>query len=854
MSVDALDSSVAGWFSRQNLFFRLALLVAVPLALLAIAAVINARKEYDNVERTALEQASALARQAAARLDEHYDDLDQFLTAVAEVARETLQRGVDGDPALARMIHAMPQHVTGLSILSLNGSMLASTAAAPEARAKVNVSDRPYFKDSLASRRLVVGEPAYSRLTDLWVSISARPVQDDVGRAIGVVSTSSRMDRIHTILVPSGLPLGALMTVFNDRGVGVASTAEPRAAIGRDFSTSETVRRVLRERELSAKTLASDGHMRFVAYAGGEKLPWIVEVGLPVDLFMAPAKQQLHERLSLLAIALVLGLAAAALLARRIGDPLGKLAQDVDDFGKGRLAHRTKAAGYGEVNRLGAAFNRMADAVGTQGAALRASEERFRSLVMLSSDWYWTQDTEHRFTSHSQGRFGDTIAISASDFHGKARWEMPGAEPLGTSWDAHRAQLKERRAWRDLVVRYVDKDGETQYIASSGEPTFGANGEFTGYRGVARLETERFRLQAERATAEAAVRESDAKFRALTALSSDWYWEQDADFRFTSVGSDDPDWALPMIGKTRWELNGEPLGQTWADHKAQLEQHETFRDVVFRYTGAHGATAYLGVSGEPVFGEAGIFRGYRGTATSVTERVRLENGLRAANERLSRLSRQLLDAQESERRQIAHELHDEIGQSLSALKLFAGHVRARVPPSEHAAVDEWIGIVDGALAQVRDLSRILRPVQLDHMGLAPALRALLDTQARAAGWVATFEAKGEPPHPNTRVDTVCYRIVQEALNNAARHALAASVSIRLEQSANEVRVHIEDDGRGFDLAVARARMREGASMGLLGMEERVRLAGGSFHIETAPAHGTRIDAVMPVVVATEETP
>lgn len=839
--MDSMDKSMLGWISRQGLFFRLALLVMMPLALLGLAAVVNAQKEYANAELAALAKASALAHQAAARLDEYYDDLDQFLTAVAEVARDTLTRGADGDPALARMLHALPQHVTGLSILSLDGRMLSSTMAAPEVRASINVADRGYFKDSLVGRRLVVSEPQYSSTTNQWVSVSARPVYDDVGRAIGAVSTSARLERVHTILVPNGLPLGALMTVFNDRGVGIASTAEPLAAVGRDFLKSDTIRRALRDRTFNAKAPASDGRVRLAAYASGEKLPWMVEVALDWDGETAPARQQLWQRLLLLAMALGLGLVIAAFLARRVGQPLRVLVQDADALGAGNLARRTAAAGYREVNQLGAAFDRMADAVATQRSALKAGEQRFR---------------------------------------------------------------------------------------------------------------------------------------ALTALSSDWYWEQDADFRFTSVGSDDPNWALPMLGKKRWELNGEPLAQSWEDHKAQLERHETFRDVVFRYTAVHGATAYLSVSGEPVFDEAGTFCGYRGTATSVTERYRLQQelqermellrvtldtapvaiglirtrdntallanraahellgvnpgqrewnvldywarredarevkrrlerdgyvrdmeapirvpgresvwalvsarparysgedvtvatlsdiserkaleaqreallaDLRGANERLRRLSAQVLDAQEAERRQIAHELHDEIGQNLSALKLFAGHLRSSAAPALHAQIDEWIAVVDTSLAQLRDLSRLLRPVQLDHMGLVPALRGLLETQARAAGWLTQFEATGSEARFDTRIETVCYRVAQEALTNAARHASAATLKLGVHRGAHEITLEIEDDGRGFDIAEARSRIQQGRSMGLLGMEERVRLAGGRLDVDSAPARGTRLTAVIPLV-------
>ncbi|MBM3341512.1 MAG: PAS domain S-box protein [Betaproteobacteria bacterium] len=235
------------------------------------------------------------------------------------------------------------------------------------------------------------------------------------------------------------------------------------------------------------------------------------------------------------------------------------------------------------------------------------------------------------------------------------------------------------------------------------------------------------------------------------------------------------------------------------------------------------------------------------------QRESLLNNLRGAHERLRILSRRVLDVQEAERRQIAHELHDEIGQNLTALKLFAGHLRARLAPQLHADVDEWVAILDRTIGQVRDLSRLLRPVQLDHMGLAPALRALLDTQGRAAGWTVAFDAPADLPRIDIRLETVAYRVVQEALSNAARHADAASVALTIKREAGRLKLTLADDGRGFDVAAARERVAQGRSLGLLGMEERVQLAGGTFHIESAPAQGMHIMAILPMTTEAPES-
>lgn len=966
-------------FQRFRLFGRLTLLVLVPMLLIAFAAVINAENEYIAARQSALDAALVIARQAATRLDDLYDELDQVLEVVGEVGRATLVSGAEGDAPLGRMLAAMPQHVYSLSIIALDGRGLAGTAENTRTPTPGNLAQRRFFRDALARRALAVDEPVQLPGSTQWVVLSARPVLGNNGMPIGVVSMATRMDRFHDTLVPLGLPLGALMTVFNARGTGIASTAEPVAAIGRDFAQSATVRRALRERQFAAQIAASDGQKRLTAYAAGEKLPWIVEVGLPVEQTLAAAREKLALRLGVILAALLIGLMVAYWLARWIANPIHVLTRDAERLGSGDARARTAVSGYHEIDQLGTAFNIMADAVEQKQRDLKKSEERFRSLVLLSSDWYWTQDAEHRFTSHSQGRFGE-IALSAGDYRGKTRWEMPGAEPVGTTWGEHQALLDARQSWRDFIVRYVDNAGEEQYISSSGEPVLGEDRVFAGYRGVARLVTERFQLEAKRAAAAAALRVSEAKFRALTALSSDWYWEQDADFRFTYMQHHDERPPLEVLGKTRWETGIEPVGHTWEEHRACLERHETFRGSIYCHRAPDGTTQYLSVSGEAVFDDAGVFRGYRGTSTDVTVRIRLEAQLherielfqttlettpvaiglirrrdsavllansagyemfnidrnvgnwdvlanweraedlaemqrrikatgrardmevpvrvpgrervwtllsaqparyagddvlvvtvnditerknleaqrealhteaRAANARLRLLSQQVLDAQESERRQIAHELHDEIGQNLSALKLFAGHLRGGAPPQLHAEIDEWLSVVDRSLAQVRDLSRLLRPVQIDHMGLPAALRALLATQARAAGWVTHFDDTGSDERFDTRIETVCYRLAQEALNNAARHAAAATVTLRLARTSTEVIVEIEDDGRGFDLIEARSRIEQGRSMGLLGIEERVRLAGGRLEIDSAPARGTRIKAVIPLPAAAQ---
>jgi signal transduction histidine kinase len=235
-----------------------------------------------------------------------------------------------------------------------------------------------------------------------------------------------------------------------------------------------------------------------------------------------------------------------------------------------------------------------------------------------------------------------------------------------------------------------------------------------------------------------------------------------------------------------------------------------------------------------------------GTAQDVTELRKAEQALQEYAARLQALSRRVLEVQEEERRRLARELHDEIGQVLGAVSIHLHGLKSATPDLAWPRIDECLGIVDGAIQQVRNLALDLRPSMLDDLGLAAALRWLVDHQAQPAGLVAHFaaESSGMPLPPDLGI--ACYRIVQEALTNVVRHARARQVWVELRQDEAEVHLVIRDDGIGFDLTEARRRAARGQSLGLLGIRERTELLGGQSAIESKPGHGTAIRVQFPV--------
>lgn len=223
----------------------------------------------------------------------------------------------------------------------------------------------------------------------------------------------------------------------------------------------------------------------------------------------------------------------------------------------------------------------------------------------------------------------------------------------------------------------------------------------------------------------------------------------------------------------------------------------------------------------------------------VTERT---SELARANERLQALSRRQLEVQENERRRIARELHDEIGQLLTAITLNL-QLCLKLPGVAPVSgrLEESIELVQRVSQRVRDLSLDLHPPLLDQVGLIAAVRWHVQREAERAGLVASVTTDELESRLDSRIEIACFRVVQEACTNIVRHARALTVGVELRRDATSLELTVRDDGVGFDVAGSRYR----ASLGLLGMEERVTLAGGRLEIESTPGRGTLVRARFP---------
>ena len=216
---------------------------------------------------------------------------------------------------------------------------------------------------------------------------------------------------------------------------------------------------------------------------------------------------------------------------------------------------------------------------------------------------------------------------------------------------------------------------------------------------------------------------------------------------------------------------------------------------------------------------------------------RAEHNVLTSEDRYRKLARRLMDVYESERRSLARDLHDDLGQLVSAVRLNlqrpdAGTKKRRA---------ETIGLLDGALQRLRELAHNLRPSMLDELGLPAALSWYAKRETERAGLELRLDVRATV-RLSSDLETACFRIAQEALTNVVRHAHARTVDVRLHEMGNAIELEVRDDGHGFVQGTTRPVWAAGGGQGMVGMQERAAAVGGLVEVESHPGQGTTVRA------------
>jgi two-component system NarL family sensor kinase len=242
-------------------------------------------------------------------------------------------------------------------------------------------------------------------------------------------------------------------------------------------------------------------------------------------------------------------------------------------------------------------------------------------------------------------------------------------------------------------------------------------------------------------------------------------------------------------------------------------------------------------------------------ARIASENARLFRLLAQNEGRLRMVSMRVVRVQEAERGRISRELHDSIGQSLTALRIQLDLLHDTMTAEAHPLAPRLAALrelADRSLQDVRGLSRLLRPQMLDDLGLVPTLRWLFREFYRSANLDIEFvdNSDGLPIDPD--VATLTYRVAQEALTNVAKHARTASAQVRLDVAPTRLVFTIADPGVGFDARAAMSSSGGAVGFGLRSMRDRVQLLGGQLTVHSTPGHGTRIEIDVPLSPAGED--
>ncbi len=479
--------------------------------------------------------------------------------------------------------------------------------------------------------------------------------------------------------------------------------------------------------------------------------------------------------------------------------------------------------------------------------ALRLSEEKYRRIVEYANEGILLMDTDTRITFVNP-KLAETLGFRKEEVEGLPILSFVYEDDIDKATDYI---VKNREGVDEsFEFRVKHKDGAERWVSVNAVPIFNEDYKYDG--GLAFITD----ITHQRETEEGLQRTNEM-LRALINYSplSIIILDKDGKTELWNPASE------KIFGWNSKEVMGRML-PTVPPEKA--EEHAALRKMIMdgnSFTGKevirirkNGKKINVSISASPLFDSEHHTIGISSFLMDITdrkiaerEREKLFKQINSARNRLKILSAKLISVQEVEKRNISRELHDEIGQSLTAIKINLQRIKNDTISEETISlIDDCTALVEKTISGVRNLSLDLRPAIIDDLGLAASLRWYTDRFYQRTGIKVKSEIhKVEEVLPSECAITL-FRICQEALTNIAKHAEADYVMVSLNQKKNFITLTIEDNGKGFDLQKALKMAAKGKSLGLLGMQERAELLGGRFKITSNQGHGTLIKATCQV--------
>lgn len=468
---------------------------------------------------------------------------------------------------------------------------------------------------------------------------------------------------------------------------------------------------------------------------------------------------------------------------------------------------------------------------------LKESEQHFRSLVESTSDWVWMID-RNGFYTYASPKVKGLLGYEPAEILGKTPFNlMPSdeAERVMALVQDIRESCKPFSGGENVKL---SKDGRLITIETSGTPLFDEQGNYSGYMGFDRDITVRKQT-------EEALRKVDEQYRRIVDTANEGIVTLDENTLYTFVNER----FAEMLGCSVEELIGAshiqftfeediPAAYERIERRSQGIRESFER----RFRRKDGSTFWAHITAVPILDEKGLFHGSIAMHADITQKKEAEEALKTSREQLRALTSYLQNVREDERTQIAREIHDELGQTLTGLKMDISWLKNKLhgikgmPQSIMEKINSLLMLTNSTIQSTRELALKLRPSMLDDLGLIATIEWQTKVFEERSGIRCTFRHKLDEQVVSKELATTYYRILQECLTNIARHADATEVELYVMQTATGITMRIHDNGRGIPLRA----INDPASFGLIGMRERVRLLKGKLSITGSPEKGTTV--------------
>jgi PAS domain S-box-containing protein len=780
---------------------------------------------FHEAERQSLNRLVAIKRNLSTSLSENVKPA-RVLAGMKEI-REALVRPEAASLAQANVMLDYFQKTLGAEVcylMDLRGNTTASSNRhAPDSFVGINFAFRPYFQQAISgasSSYLALGITSKKR-----GAYYGHPVYGKKEAPLGVVVIKASIEHIEDEL---GADSDEIVIVTDPAGIIFISS--------RDDWLNHTIQQLSSER--AAKTVQS------VQFGAGP-WPWMgLTLKGPHAAVDGAGKEYMMHRLEMERYPgwHVIHLRSLKAIAKTMTDPIMRITGQI-------ILILLLFIGLAVVilyRKASRELTRRREAE----MALRQSEGRYRSLYHNTPAMLHSVDPEGILLSVSD-YWCETLGYRREEVIGRKITEFHTAESRRYAEEVVFPEFRKNGFVNDVSYQLVKKDGEAIDVLLCAFGERDDRGDLVRSLSVSIDVTER--LKAEKALKEAQeelsrysqvlerqIRKRTREIASILKYTPAVIYIKDRDGRYTLInprfeklfGFSQED----VRGKTDYDIFPEETADRLKANDLEVLATKVCQQVEEQIPQADGMHTYLSVK-FPIYDDSRAISGLCGISTDITE-------VKKAQDQLRRLSGSIIAGQEKERTAIARELHDELGQMLTALRLDCVWLSARLQGTDAMAQERASGmcsLIDKGIQEVREMAVRLRPGVLDRLGLVDALEWYTTDFERRTGITCFFERDGSPVIPDS-VATAAYRIAQEALTNVARHAGANLVNVMLQAEDGLLTLSVSDNGQGFDAT----KLTEEEGLGIAGMKERAGLVGGKLEVQSLARQGTRVYFKVPV--------